>query len=261
MNRVFWLFILCAAVAFGAEPAASPRVVLMIGEDEYMTWETLPEFAKTELEPRGVRVTVIHADKADTHSFPGVIDALRDADVLVLSVRRRTPPKEQLDAVRAFLDAGRALIGIRTASHAFALRAKAPGVTPPLSTWADFDPEVLGGHYTGHHGPGSKTAVSASPGAEKSPLLEGVDVSRLEGNGSLYQVSPLHESCTPLLVGTIPGKPSEPVAWTRLHGPKQARIFYTSLGHPDDFKEPQFRRMLLNATVWAAQIPLKAVEK
>ena len=32
-------------------------------------------------------------------------------------------------------------------------------------------------------------------------------------------------------IGTIPGQEPEPVAWTNLAGPKQARVFFTSLGH------------------------------
>jgi type 1 glutamine amidotransferase len=52
-------------------------------------------------------------------------------------------------------------------------------------------------------------------------------------------------------LGTIPGEAPEPVAWTSLYGPKQAPIFYTSLGHPDDFKNPEFRRLLVNGIEWA----------
>ena len=55
----------------------------------------------------------------------------------------------------------------------------------------------------------------------------------------------------PLLVGTIPGEASEPIAWTNTYGPKRARIFYTSMGDPDDFKNPEFRRLLLNSIAWA----------
>jgi type 1 glutamine amidotransferase len=52
-------------------------------------------------------------------------------------------------------------------------------------------------------------------------------------------------------------KDSEPVAWTNTY--KGGRIFYTSLGNVDDFKNPNFRRMLLNALFWAAerQVPDK----
>ena len=248
------LMLLCASVR--AAEARAPRLVFMIGEDEYKTWETLPEFAKTELEPKGFRVSVIQADPQDKNNFPGLVQALHDADLLFISLRRRTPPKEQLEAVRMHLNAGKPLCGIRTACHAFA-----PAVTdkqtlianPRLAEWPEFDPEVLGGHYTGHHGAGAKVTLSIAPGGGGHPILQGVDASKLEGNGSLYKVSPLSGAVAPLLMGTIPDKPSEPVAWTRLYGPNQARIFYTSLGHPDDFKSPEFRRLLVNGIRWACR--------
>ena len=53
----------------------------------------------------------------------------------------------------------------------------------------------------------------------------------------------------PLLMGTIPGHPPEPVAWINHKG--NARIFYTSLGHPGDFDIPGFRALLRNAVLWA----------
>src|SRR5687768_10646778 len=85
----------------------------------------------------GHRITIIHADAADKNHFPGIAEALRDAGLLLVSVRRRTPRKEQLDAVRAFLAAGKPLIGIRTASHAFALRPKDTLTDPKLAAWQE----------------------------------------------------------------------------------------------------------------------------
>ncbi len=253
--RLALLMLLCAPVQ-AAAAKGSPHLVFMIGEDEYKTWETLPEFAKTELDPRGFRVSVIQADARDKNNFPGLVEALHDADLLFISLRRRTPPKEQLDAVRAHLNAGRPLCGIRTACHAFAPspadQEKLP-TNPRLAQWPEFDPEVLGGHYTGHHGPGSKVLITTALGAGEHPILQGVDVNKLQGNGSLYKVSPLSGAVAPLLIGAIPDKPTEPVAWTCLYGPKKARIFYTSLGHPNDFKNPEFRRLLLNGVRWACQ--------
>jgi type 1 glutamine amidotransferase len=52
-----------------------------------------------------------------------------------------------------------------------------------------------------------------------------------------------------LLNGSIP-EHAEPIAWTRKY--KGARIFYTSLGHPQDFTEPSFQTMLANALFWTA---------
>ncbi|MGC4002622.1 MAG: isochorismatase family protein [Pirellulales bacterium] len=129
------------------------RVTMMIGEDEYETWETLPRFADTTLRPLGYDVTIVHASKTDPNDFPGIVESLKKTDVLILSVRRRTPPKAQLDAVRDYLNAGKPLIGIRTASHAFAVRdPKTFVASAERAIWQDFDPEVLGGRYTGHHG-------------------------------------------------------------------------------------------------------------
>src|ERR1051326_177901 len=235
-----------------------PYIVFMIGEDEYKTWETLPEFAKTELEPKGFRATIIQADPSDKNNFPGLIEAVRDADLLFISLRRRTPYKEQLEAVRAHLKAGKPLVGIRTACHAFALALNATQKLDPnskLAEWAEFDPEVLGGHYTGHHGASPRTSVSIARGAEAQPILAGVDVTKLSGNGSLYKVSPLASAASVLLMGAIPDQPPEPVAWTKIYGTNKARIFYTSLGHPDDFKNPEFRRVLINGIRWSLDSP------
>lgn len=253
------LLVLAAILVSGygtvATPVQSPHVVFMIGEDEYQTWETLPEFATADLEPLGYRVTIVHADPADKNNFPGLVEALRTADALVLSVRRRTPPRAQLDAVRAHLAAGKPLVGIRTASHAFALRPTDPSVAAPLATWQDFDPAVLGGHYTNHHPAGPQTTITLAPGARAHAILKGISVARLIGAGSLYKVSPLEASTSPLLIGEIPGQPAEPIAWTHLYGPRRARIFYTSLGHPADFKNAEFRHLLANGVAWALGTP------
>jgi hypothetical protein len=64
----------------------------MIGEREYDTQTTLPAFARLELRARGFRFTVIEADSTDPNAFPGLENALQEADLLVLSVRRRTLP-------------------------------------------------------------------------------------------------------------------------------------------------------------------------
>lgn len=225
-----------------------PHVVFLIGEDEYKTWLTLPAFAKKELSWRGLRVSVIEQTEGDKHRFLGLVEALRDADLLLVSTRRRALPQEQLDAVRAHLDAGKPLVGIRTASHGFAPRGEDASKG---AAWPTFDPEVLGGNYNNHHGTGPKTSVRAVPGEETNSLLTGVNLGEFTSNGSLYRVSPLRRSAKPLLIGSIPDKPAEPVAWTHSFGGKQARVFYTSLGHPDDFENPAFRRLLLNGILWA----------
>ncbi len=228
------------------------KVVMVIGEDEYRTEMTLPAYAKSDLEPLGFDVTIIHSDSKDKNNFPGLVEALDGADVLLISVRRRTPPKEQLDAIRSHIAAGKGVVGIRTASHAWSLRSKVDNdklAEQGLDSWLTFDPDVFGGRYTNHHGVGPKTSLKIAEGAAEHPILRGVDVAAMIGNGSLYKVSPLERSTTPLLIGSIPNQPEEPIAWVNVT-PSKARVFYTSFGHIDDFEDPNFRKLLANGLMW-----------
>lgn len=122
--------------------------------------------------------------------------------------------------------------------------------------WQEFDQVVLGGNYTGHHGNDQVTQLTIPEEQAKHPILAGISTASFAGNGSLYKVSPLAKSATPLLIGSIPGQSSEPVAWT--HSYDKARVFYTSLGHVDDFSQPDFNRLLVNAVFWAMNKPQPA---
>ncbi len=226
-----------------------PHLVLILAESEYQTAQTLPAFALKHL-GKDFRVSTVFGSETDAHELPG-LDVLNDADLALLSVRRRALPIKQMDIIRKFVTSGKPLVGIRTTSHAFSLR----GQKPPegCATWESFDPEVFGGHYTNHHGDGPKVEIKTADGAVGHPILSGVSIAELRGNGSLYKVSPLAKSATALLIGSIPDKPAEPVLWTNI--PEAGgRVVYTSLGHPDDFKEAAFNRLLSNAIHWAAGI-------
>ena len=227
---------------------ARPHVAFVIAEDEYKTELSLPAFAAAHLPAKEFHVSYALGG-TDRDDIPG-INVLNTADVAVISVRRRVLPKEQLDVVRKFVADGKGVVGLRTASHAFAPFAKAT-VPPGHDAWINFDAEVLGGNYHGHHGNGPKVVVSLATGAEAHPILKGVDPSKILGHGSLYKVSPIASSATPLLVGSIPGQDAEPVAWVHVPATRN-RVFYSSLGQIDDFQQPEFNRLLRNAIDWAA---------
>jgi hypothetical protein len=183
---------------------------------------------------------------------------LSGADLVLVSTRRRALATADLQALRRHLELGRPLVGVRTASHAFAVRdpERRDLADQGLAEWPEFDPEVLGGNYHGHHGAGPLTVLAVAAGADGHPALRGVDWAGFRGHGSLYRSGPLAEGAQTLLSGTIPGQPPEPVAWTRRFGPRQARIFYTSLGHPDDFSEMSFMRLLRNGILWALDLDI-----
>jgi type 1 glutamine amidotransferase/nicotinamidase-related amidase len=225
-----------------------PTLLVAIGEDEYETGRTVPAFAENHLAD-SFRLEFALADPADPDSFPA-IGLLDHADLLFVSVRRRALPETQLAAVRRHVADGKPVVGIRTASHAFALRDKEP--PDGKATWPGFDAEVLGGNYQGHHGNGITTTVTLSDANHPltEPLKSGT--SSFPSPGSLYKNHPLHPGATILATGKADGiEMPEPVAWTRTT-PAGGRVFYTSLGHPGDFDQPGFVALLEAACAWAA---------
>ena len=53
-------------------------------------------------------------------------------------MRRMTLPADQLGQVKRYIESGKPVIGLRTASHA-------------IQNWLEMDKLVLGGNYQGHH--------------------------------------------------------------------------------------------------------------
>ena len=230
-----------------------PRVVFISAENEYQAAQTLPEFAHELQLKYGTSCEILQGstdlNSEQSHHISGM-QTLEGADLVVLFARRRAFPAEQMKYFHDYLDKGKPLIALRTASHAFDTRGNAPD---GHAEWLNFDPEVLGGNYNGHYGRGPVTTVTIAAGAESHPILAGIETP-FTSIGSLYKVSPLSSSTTPLLMGRIPNQEPEPVAWTNRY--KDARVFYSSLGHPDDFDSPQFCKLLINAVFWAMDKPV-----
>ena len=221
-----------------------PHAVFLIAEDEYKTETTLPPFAAKWL-AKDYRISFVFDSEKDNNTLTGA-SALNDADILIVSARRRAFPESQLAALKRHVAAGKGVVGIRTASHAFSLRGN---TSPPEghAVWPEFDAEVLGGHYTNHHQTGTTVQLDVKDGT----LGKGVEMTSFVGHGSLYKVRPLAASATTILEGRISGQEPEPVAWTHLTS-TGGRVFYTSLGHVDDFAQPAFQRLLRNAIDWTA---------
>lgn len=224
--------------AFRSAEDDRTHIAFVIAEDEYNAHLTLPAFAKNHLS-KGENFTFnfIQSDEPEIHGMKQI----RDADLVILYVRRRHPPESQLNWLRGYLEAGKPLIALRTSSHAF-------------ETWVEFDPEVLGGNYTGHHGnhppEDPATFVQIDPEMKSHSILRGLPEEPVRVASWLYKTRPLADDVVPLMYGRI-GDSSEyePVTWIREY--KDAKIFYTSLGHPQDFENPVFIRLLKNAIQWA----------
>jgi type 1 glutamine amidotransferase len=214
------------------QPAAAPLGICMLsGSEEYTSDKTLAQL-KDHLEKSfNVHCTLSIPTKDDP--FPG-IEQLAACDVFVVFARRLKLTDDQVDRVKRYCAAGKGIVGIRTASHAF-------------QTWLAFDKEVLGGSYQGHYGTDRPASLAFLDKAKDHPVLAGLKP--FATNGKLYKNPNLAPDVLVLLTASTPDY-SEPVAWVRQHN--GARVFYTSLGVPDDFNDDSFRRLLVNAVFWTA---------
>ena len=244
-----------------------PHIVIISAEDEYRTELTLPDFAGKFLRSGGFqppqspssalkdfKVSFVFENASNKYDVPG-IEVVNDADVLLVSVRRRPLPPQQLDVVKKYVAAGKPVVGIRTASHAFSLRDAPPPAG--LAGWPEIDQELIGGNYRGHTPNATNGLIRVLPGVTH-PVLSGVPKDEFKSGGTLYLNTPLDPKATELMRGRVEGnEQQEPVAWTfsRKDG---GRTFYTSLGHKDDFQQPAFQRLLLNAIYWAAGLETPA---
>ncbi|MBA3698494.1 MAG: hypothetical protein H0W78_06550 [Planctomycetes bacterium] len=215
MPRFRSVIVVLLLLTIGGTRAAegAPTVLFMISEPEYQTEITLPEFAAKELTPHGVRCVFAIADKKTPDDFPG-FDGLPSAELLVVSVRRQAPRKEHLALVRAHLAAGKPLIGIRTASHAFGAKPK----DDAHEGWMTFDQDVLGGSYKNHYG-NVPAVISVAAGATTHQVLMGVDATLLTAE-RLYCNATIVPSATALLIGRSQGEKMKstsrgPTKWER----------------------------------------------
>jgi nicotinamidase-related amidase/type 1 glutamine amidotransferase len=227
------------------------HIAIVMAEDEYETNKSLPAFAAKHLQ-KDYRVTLVFGSATKRNDIPG-LEIINDADLLLLSIRRRTLPPEQLKLFRDFEASGKPMIGIRTASHAFCLRNGKPA--DGLADWPEFDAQVWGGNYSGHTKNGTTyRVVRCAESTIPHPIFTDVDNgSKIIGNLSLYQTAPLAKSASCILRGVADGEKSQPpVAWTnqRANG---GQSFYTSLGHVDDFAQEDFQKLLRNAVIMLAE--------
>ncbi|EMI17527.1 putative secreted protein [Rhodopirellula maiorica SM1] len=247
LRTLLWLLLPCCVAT--TVLAEQPHVVLLIAEQEYETDQTLPEFVEQNLKDL-CHTTLVHAKPDDKNTLVG-IEAVKQADVLLVSVRRRALPTAQLDLIRDYVASGKPVIGIRTANHAFSLRKEEPPAGH--DQWIDWDAKVFGGSYTNHYGNNLKAKITfRSDDAIPKTLLDGIRRQPFIAGGSLYKVAPLAEGAVVLMDGKVEGQGSEPVAWTftRADGGKS---FYTSLGHRDDFAGDVLPTLLKNAIRWSLE--------
>lgn len=236
------------APAAAQSAGKAPSVLFLISEDpdNYEAHKTIPPFAESLQKTHGYRTTVLKGEgPLNAFRFAGLAEALAKADVVVFYSRRIALSHEQLNAFKGYLKAGNPLVAIRTANHGMTVRGK---VEDGYAHWPEFVADILGCENRGYGSIKDGIKVSLAPGAAGHPILKGVP-EKWFSNSNVYHVGPLLDPKATILVnGQVP-KGIEPLAWTRMAG--KSRVFYTSLGHPNDFKDSQYLTLLANGITWA----------
>lgn len=238
MHRALFLFVLFVApfsvvnLLAQDKPATDTPLAIHIisGAREYKSQTSLEEFAKHLNENYKIAVTASWGH--DGIKELNDLDALKDAELMIVFARRMKLGEKQMEMIRGHWKAGKPILGIRTASHAFSNEDNKV-----------FDREVLGNNYSGHHGSEEVKVTHVADQADH-PVLAGVGTFT---STKLYKCGDLPETTTVLQMGDI-GKANYPV--TMVNEYNGGRVFYTSLGVPEDFQDGNFRRLLTNAIFW-----------
>lgn len=254
------------------EPAANANgkhVVLISGDEEYRTEESCPMLGKLLSQRFGFKATVLFAINPDgdyidpnyQKNIPG-LEALASADLMIIGTRFRNLTEEQLQPMADYLNAGKPVIGFRTATHAFRSKAQSGSLS-----WSQFGPSILGEGWVNHHGrhksEGCRAQIEEANAG--NAVLKGVkDIFCKTDVYGVKKVTP--ENATILLRGIVTdslkpnskpvaekNSPPHPLAWLRTYktpdGKGEGTAFCTTMGSAEDFLNEDLRRLICNVSL------------
>lgn len=271
-------------------PGKGKSIVLISGDEEYRSEEALPQLGKILATQHGFTCTVLFAidpktgeiDPNNSNNIPG-LKALKSADLMIIATRFRDLHDEQMQHIVDYVDSGKPIIGMRTATHAFNIGGgkKFSNYSFRSKEWdGGFGRQILGETWISHHGGHGRQSTRAiiAKGMEKHPITRGCE--DVWGPTDVYGVRlPLPKGCQPLFMGQVlegmkptdkplAGKkndPLMPVGWINSYEGKSgntARVFATTMGASTDLENEGVRRMLVNASYWCVgledKIPMQA---
>ena len=262
-------------------PGVGLNVVLIAGDEEYRSEESCPMLAKILSQRHGFTCTVLssldktgkYIDPNNSYSMPRV-SQLAKADLMIIGTRFRKLKDEEYNYIADFLNAGRPVIGFRTATHAFSGGGKTGNFA-----WSQFGLKILGERWISHHGQhkvqGTR-GVIYEDNARHAVLNSVKDVF---GPSDVYGVRHVNkDNATILLLGGVTetldpkskiiddpkNDPMMPLAWLREYtapnGKTKGKAFCTTMGSSTDFANEDLRRLVVNASyhLLGLKVPDKA---
>lgn len=271
----------------GEGPGKGKHIVLISGDEEYRSEEALPQLGKILSKHHGFKCTVLFSidpktgviDPNNQRNIPG-LEALKDADLMIVALRFRNLPDDQMKHIDDHLRSGKPVIGMRTSTHAFKMDAKSIYSHYSFNhkkngrdeAWGGggFGGFILGETWISHHGRHKAEGTNGIVVKEQKehPINRGIKDGDVWGDTDVYGVRlPLPGDSEPLILGQVVaglkpgGKPNEaknnpmmPVAWTKSYqlpdGGKKGMAFTTTMGSSTDLTYMGTRRMLVNASYY-----------
>ena len=259
----------------GDGPGAGKHIVLIAGDHEYRSEESLPALGRIMAKHLGFKCTVLfNIDPKNGEivagkpsNIPGM-EALDSADLAVVFLRFQNLPADQMKHLDAYLNRGGPIVGMRTATHAFQIPDGQPFEKYSFKSKdpdyeLGFGHQVLGQTWVGHYGRNHQqsTRITAIESKASHPILSGVkDVWVQAGayvgkptDGEVLTMAQPLEGMTPdsPVVESLPPQPSE---WTRVYqspSGKEGRVFTSLYGTPEDLTNEGYRRLMVNGMLWA----------
>jgi type 1 glutamine amidotransferase len=257
-------------------PGRGKHIVFLAGDHEYRSEESLPALARILAKHYGFKCSVFFTTDPKTGFIePGSsniagLEALKTADLLVIFLRFQDFPDAEMQHIADYLDRGGPVVGFRTATHSFQI--KRPDAKFLKFHWqtgeaypGGFGRQILGETWVSHYGTNHKMSsrLILQPDQLPHPILRGVKDVWVQSGG--YTANPIDGSVIlakgEILNGMTPdsppaeGKQQMPVAWYRTYtgaSGKSGRVFTTTHGASEDLLNDGFRRMSVNACLWAA---------
>lgn len=281
------------AVFEGVEglPGSGKHIVLVAGDEEYRSEEMLAQMARILAKHHGFKCTVLNAinsengeiDPVVVDNIPG-LETLESADLMVMFLRFRNLPDEQMGHIVRYLEAGKPILGIRTSTHAFNIPGDRIYARYSFNFTGNgwdggFGRKVLGETWINHHGQHKIEATRGvvAPGEEKHPIVEGCN--DIFGPSDVYQVRlPLPEGSRPIVLGAVlegmkptdrpvdgeKNNPMMPILWTKTYqidDGKPGQAVASTIGSGLDFESEGVRRLLVNSCYWLLGLEAKISAK
>ncbi|MBN8420967.1 MAG: ThuA domain-containing protein [Verrucomicrobia bacterium] len=277
-----------------AGAAKGKHIVLLSGDEEYRSEESMPMLGKILSQHHGFKCTVLFSLGADGAILPtngaslSHPEALDSADAIVMLLRFRHWDEATSKKFEAAVNRGVPIIALRTSTHAFSGYAK----DSPFAAWnwnnatGGWGKKFLGETWVSHWG---KHKFEATKGVIEAananhPVLRGV--SDVFGNTDVYEAAPPSDAVILLrgqiLQGMTPDTPAAsykkataakveqdvntpmmPVAWLRVvknDAGTENKILATTMGAATDLTNEGLRRLVVNGVFWGLglEVPEKA---